>query len=129
MLKTIIYREFLANVITFRFLIGLIICICLVGANAYVLTRSYEDRLQSYQLAVQAHTDEIRNIQVYSELSLGHRPKADKKPRLTSILNEGVEERLGNTVDVSHGYVPVRAEQHGSDNSYHGMISSIFSLT
>lgn len=118
MLRIIIYREFLANIITLRFLLGLVICLCLVGANAYVLTQSYEDRLQSYQLAVQTHTDEIRNIKVYSELSYTHRPKADKKPRLMSMLNEGVGERLGNTVEVSYNCVPVRAEQYGSDNPY-----------
>jgi ABC-type transport system involved in multi-copper enzyme maturation permease subunit len=118
MLKTIIYREFLANVMTFRFLLGLVICIGLVGTSAYVLTHSYEDRLQSYQLAVQAHTDEIRGVRTYSELSISHRPKVDKKPRLMSILNEGVEGRLGNTVEVSHSHVPTKAKQHGSDNPY-----------
>lgn len=118
MLKTIIRRELLANIITLRFLLGLLICVSLVGANSYVLMRSYEDRLQSYQLAVQASTKEIRNIKVYSELSLTHRPKANKKPRLTSILNEGVETRLGNSVEVSYNQEPVRTLQHGSRNPY-----------
>jgi ABC-type transport system involved in multi-copper enzyme maturation permease subunit len=97
---------------------GLIICIGLVGTSTYVLTRGYEDKLQSYQLAVQAHMDETRNIRTYSELSISHRPKVDKKPRLMSILNEGVEGRLGNTVEVSHSHVPVKAKQYGSDNPY-----------
>ncbi len=118
MLKNIIYREFLTNIITFRFFLGLLICVGLVGVNAYVLMRSYEDRLQSYQLAVQANTNEVRNIQVYSELSHRHRPKADKKPRLMSILNEGVETRLGNLVMLSHSSVPVRVLQYGSNNPY-----------
>jgi len=118
MLKTIVSREFLSNMITFRFLLGLIICVGLVGANAYVLTLSYEDRLRSYQTAVQAHTDEIRNIEVYSELSIRYRPKADKKPRLMSILNEGTEGLLGNSVEVSYNHVPVKAEEYGSDNPY-----------
>ncbi|MFQ6042109.1 MAG: ABC transporter permease subunit, partial [Candidatus Poribacteria bacterium] len=43
---------------------------------------------------------------------------ANKKPRLMSILNEGVETRLGNSVRVSHSMVPVKAEQYGSDNPY-----------
>lgn len=118
MIRTIIYQEFLANIITFRFLLSFLICIGLVGVSTYVLMHDYEDRLQSYQLAVDAHTDEIRGIQVYSELSYRHRPKVDRKPRLMSVLNEGVEGRLGNTVEVSHNYIPVRAKQHGSDNPY-----------
>jgi ABC-type transport system involved in multi-copper enzyme maturation permease subunit len=118
MLKTIIHRELLANIITYRFLLGLLICCGLVGANTYILVRSYEDRLQSYQLAVQANMNDIRNIQVYSELSFPRCPIANKKPKLTSILNEGVEGRLGNSVRVSHSIVPVNAKQHGSDNPY-----------
>jgi ABC-type transport system involved in multi-copper enzyme maturation permease subunit len=118
MLRTIIYREFLTNIITYRFFLGLLICTGLVGANTFVLMRSYEDRLQSYQLAVQENTNDIRNIQVYSELSFFRCPKADKKPKLMSILNEGVGGRLGNSVRVSHSIVPVKAEQHGSDNRY-----------
>jgi len=118
MLKNIIYREFLTNIITFRFFLGLLICVGLVGANTYVLMRGYEDRLQSYQSAVRACTDEIHNIRVYSELALRHRPKANKKPRLMSILNEGMEGRLGNLVMLSHNSVPVKAIQHGSNNPY-----------
>jgi ABC-type transport system involved in multi-copper enzyme maturation permease subunit len=118
MLKNIIYREFYANIITLRFLLGLIICILLVAANTYVLTQNYENRLDSYQLAVKAHTDEIRNIETYSQLATQHTPKADKKPRFMSILNEGLETRLGNTVEVAHGKVPVKATQHGADNPY-----------
>ena len=118
MLKTIIWREFLANIITFRFLFALFICVGLVGTITVVLTRSYADKLKSYHLAVQANIDNIRRIQVYSELSTSGRPKADKMPRLTSILNEGVTGRVGNRVEVAHSVVPVLATRHGTDNPY-----------
>jgi ABC-type transport system involved in multi-copper enzyme maturation permease subunit len=96
-----------------------------MASNAYVLTRRYEEQLNSYQTAVQEHTDEIKNIEVYSELSLLHRPKVDKQPKLLSIFNQGVSGQLGNTVEVSYNLVPEKATEHGSDNPYLAIFLSI----
>lgn len=125
MLWTIIQREFMSYVLTFRFIIGFILCFLLMTLNAFVLTRNYEEQLDSYQTAVQEHTDEIKNIEVYSELSLRHRPKVDKKPRLLSIFNQGVSGQLGNTVEVSYNLVPTKATEHGSDNPYLDIFLSV----
>lgn len=125
MLKTIIYRVFLANIITFRFLLGLLVCIGLVVTNTYVLVQNYEEKLQGYHLAVQQNTDGVRKIQVYSELSTVGRTKADKEPRLTSILNEGVTGRVGDSAEVAHSIVPVMATKRGSDNPYLAVFSRI----
>ena len=118
MLRIIIWREFLANILTLRFLLGLIICTGLVSLNTWVLVRSYTHRLGDYRRAVDANTNEVRSIQAYSELSYKHSPRAEKKPYLLSIFNEGLEGRLGNSAKVSHVMVPVKATQHGSDNPY-----------
>ena len=118
MLRIIVWREFLANILTLRFLLGLIICTGLVSLNTWVLVRSYTHRLQDYRRAVDANTNAVRNIQVYSELSYSRNPRAEKKPPLLSIFNEGLTGRLGNSVEVSHTVVPVKATQHGSDNPY-----------
>ena len=118
MLRIIIWREFLANILTLRFLLGLIICAGLVSLNTWVLVRSYTHRLGDYRRAVEANTNEVCNIRAYSELSYRHSPRAEKKPPLLSILNEGLGKRLGNSVKVSHVVVPVKTTQHGSDNPY-----------
>ena len=118
MLRIIIWREFLANILTLRFLLGLIICTGLVSLNTWVLVRSYKHRLGDYRRAVDANTNEVRKIQTYSQLSYSRSSRAEKKPPLLSILNEGLEGRLGNSVKVSHVVTPVNATQHGSDNPY-----------
>lgn len=118
MLRIIIWREFLANILTLRFLLGLIICTGLVCLNTWVLVRSYTHRLGDYRRAVDANTNGVRNIQAYSELSYSRSPSAEKKPPLLSVFNEGLGGRLGNSVKVSHTLVPVTATQHGSDNPY-----------
>ena len=125
MLWTIIRREITSNILSFRFLMGLLIYFSLIVTNLFVLTRGYEDRLQSYQTAIRENEDEIKQVQRYSEFGLTRTLKCNRKPKLLSIFNEGVDKRKGNTVTVAHGYVPAVAEQHGSDNPYLNIFSSI----
>ena len=125
MLWTIVRREITANILSFRFLMGLLIYFSLIVTNLFVLTRGYEDRLQSYQTAVRENEDRISQVTRYSEFGLTHMLKCDRNPKLLSIFNEGVDKRKGNTVTVAHGYVPAVAEHHGSDNPYLNIFSSI----
>ena len=125
MLWTIVRREITANILSFRFLMGLLIYFSLIVTNLFVLTRGYEDRLQSYQTAVRENEDEIRQVKIYSEFGQTHRLKCNRKPKLLSIFNEGIDKRKGNTVTIAHGHVPAVAEQYGSDNPYLNIFSSI----
>ena len=125
MLWTIVRREITANILSFRFLMGLLIYFSLIVTNLFILTRGYEDRLLSYRTAVQENEDRIRQVEKYSEFSQPHLLKCDRKPKLLSIFNEGMDKRKGNTVAVAHGYVPAVAEHHGSDNPYLNIFSSI----
>jgi hypothetical protein len=62
MLWTIIRREITSNILSFRFLMGLLIYFSLIVTNLFVLTRGYEDRLQSYQTAIRENEDEINSL-------------------------------------------------------------------
>ena len=125
MLWTIVRRESTANILSFRFLMGLLIYFSLIVTNLFVLTRGYEDRLQSYRTAIRENEDKISQVTRYSEFGLTHRLNCDRHPKLLSIFNEGVDKRKGNTVTVAHGYVPAVAAQYGSDNPYLNIFSSI----
>ena len=125
MLWTIVRREITSNILSFRFLMGLLIYFSLIVTNLFVLTKGYEDRLQSYQTAVRENEDEVKQVKIYSEFGQTRRLKLDRKPKLLSIFNEGMDKRKGNTVTVAHGYVPAVAEQHGSDNPYLNIFASI----
>ena len=128
MLWTIVRREITANILSFRFLMGLLIYFSLIVTNLFVLTRGYEDRLQSYQTALRENENQIKQVEKYSEfgqIGQTRRLKCDRKPKLLSIFNEGMDKRKGNSVAVAHGSVPAIAEQHGSDNPYLNIFSSI----
>ena len=125
MLWTIVRREITSNILSFRFLMGFLIYFSLIVTNLFVLTRGYEDRLQSYQTAIKENEDEIKQIKIYSEFGHTRKLRCNRKPKLLSIFNEGMEKRKGNTVTVAHGNVPGVAEKYGSDNPYLGIFSSI----
>ena len=125
MLWTIVKREITANILSFRFLMGLLIYFSLIVTNLFVLTRGYEDRLQSYQTAVRENEDEIKQVKIYSEFGHTRKLRCNREPKLLSIFNEGMDKRKGNTVPVAHGDVPAVAEKYGSDNPYLGIFSSI----
>ena len=123
MLMTLIRRELLDNLMTFRFAAVLIITLLLVVANTAVLIQDYEQRLESYNVAVKMHDQELRRAKTYSAMFL----YVDRPPNPLSIFNVGLDKRLGNTVGIWHGNVPTLwdAFMHGTDNPFIAFFASI----
>ncbi len=61
MLRTIIAREFLDNILSLRFIIGLILCIIITIACIAILTHDYQQKMTDYNLRINAEDDLIRN--------------------------------------------------------------------
>ena len=123
MLTTLIRRELLDNLMTFRFAVAVLIMLLLVVANTVVLTKDYEQRLADYNTAFKTHQQQLAKKITYSSGEL----KVDRPPNPLSIFNVGFDKRLGNEVTVSHRYVPTLwdANKHGSTNSFMGMFAAI----
>ena len=123
MLTTLIRRELLDNLMTFRFAAAVLIMLLLVVANTVVLTKDYEQRLADYNTALKTHQQQLREKITYSAGKL----EVDRPPNPLSIFNVGFDKRLGNEVEVSHRYVPTLwdAGSHGSTNSFMGMFASM----
>ena len=123
MLKTLIRRELLDNLMTFRFAAVLLITLLLVVANTVVLIQDYEQRLESYNDAVRTHYQKLRAAKTYSTMAI----LVDRAPNPLSIFNVGLDKRLGNLVGIYHGFMPTlwHAEMHGTDNPFIPFFSSI----
>ena len=123
MLKTLIRRELLNNLMTFRFAAVLLITLLLVVANTAVLIQDYEQRLESYNDAVKTHYEGLRKAKTYSTMYLF----VDRAPNPLSIFNVGLDKRLGNLIGIWHGFVPTLwdAGKHGTDNPFIAFFSSI----
>ena len=112
----IIQREFTANVLTSRFMIGFIVCLISTAAAVFVQVEDYEKRLVAYHTAVQEHQEETRTWDLYSQIN----PKAHRKPNPLSIFNVGTEKSGADMVRIELA-TPIwekEAQKHGSDNPF-----------
>ena len=123
MLKTLIQRELLDNLMTFRFAAVMLITLLLVVANTAVLIQDYEQRLESYNAAVKKHDVEKRSAKTYISTFMF----VDRAPNPMSIYSVGMDKRLGNAISIYHGFVPTLWDSymHGTDNPFIAFFSSI----
>ena len=125
MMITLIRRELLDNLMTFRFAAATFIMLLLVVANTFVLIIDYERRLASHNDAVERHQRQLQASKTYSAGM--ERLSIDRSPNPLSIFNIGFDKRLGNEVRVSYEFVPSLwdAKMHGSDNPFMDMFAAI----
>ena len=125
MMMTLIRRELLDNLMTFRFAAAVFITLLLVVANTIVLLKDYEQRLTAYNTAAQESHQELRKEKTYSGYAgelVVHRP-----PNPLSIFNLGLDKQVGNKIEVYHAFVPTiwDSEKHGADNPFLNLFTSI----
>ena len=125
MMLTLIRRELLDNLMTFRFAAAIFIMLLLVVAVTGVLIQDYERRLESYNTSIESHRQQLRKRPIYSP-GIG-KLYVDRPPNPLSLFNVGLDKRLGNKIQVSHWFVPSLwdAEMDSSDNSFLNIFSSI----
>ena len=125
MLTTLIRRELLDNLMTFRFAAAVFILLLLVVANTSVLIKDHEQRLASHNAAVKMHQRQLQEKKTYSAGI--KKLVVDRSPNPLSIFNVGFDKQLGNEVQVSHTYVPSLWDtgMHGSDNPFMDMFASL----
>ncbi len=125
MLTTLIRRELLDNLMTFRFAVAVFIMLLLVVANSLVLIKDYEQRLTSHNAAVKMHQRQLQEKTTYSAGT--EKLFVDRPPNPLSIFNVGFDKQLGNEIRVSHTYAPSLwdAGMHGSDNPFMDMFTSM----
>ena len=70
MITTLIRRELLDNLMTFRFAAAVLIMLLLVVANTAVLIKDYERRLAAYNTALKTEYQQLRERKTYSSGSL-----------------------------------------------------------
>ena len=129
MLTTLIRRELLDNLMTFRFAAAVVIMLLLVVANTVVLIKDYEGRLADYNTAVKTHRQELlQESKTYSEAMLGvWGTHVDRPPNPLSIFNTGLDKRLGNKIAISHTFTPTiwDANKYAANNPFFNILTSI----
>lgn len=127
MIWTLIQREILTNLMTFRFCVTVIACMSLVIAGTVVLTDNYERRLASYNTDFQTHQEKTFVAKTYSSF----RAEIDRAPNPLSLFNQGLDKRAKNAIRIRIGKVPFlwdNVYQHqstGFNNPFRHLLSDI----
>jgi ABC-type transport system involved in multi-copper enzyme maturation permease subunit len=102
MLWKIAKKEFLLNLMTFKFAVGTIVCVVLTAVFMPVLVSDYQDRLKQYNDAVSANEAELRKVKVYKNIT----PTIYRCPNVLSVFSEGLEKRLGYSAKIELDNIP-----------------------
>jgi ABC-type transport system involved in multi-copper enzyme maturation permease subunit len=123
MFWTIIKKEFLSNIFTFRLWTAALLCVVLIPLTVNVSIKNYEERLRNYHVEKERYDKEFKEARAYSFA----RPTAIKPPQVLSILCTGIENNVGNVFKIKLGEVPFlpEGEMFGKDNPLLGSFSSI----
>jgi len=105
MLLTLMRREIIGNVLSFRFIVTFVLFFCLVLVSVFILTNGYANRLRSYEASHTAHRQALDEIgqgqdpsQRVDDLFINKGMYVDIRPQRLSIFVDGLESSLPSQV-------------------------------
>lgn len=119
MIWKIAKKEFLLNLMTFKFAVGTILCIVLMAVFVPILTKAYQERLKVYNENIAYNERELGKVTVYKNIT----PTAYRPPSVLAVFSEGLEKQLGNSAKIEYNKVP---EISGAAANHYLSIFSIF---
>ncbi len=114
MIWKIAKKEFLLNLMTFKFAVGTIVCVVLTAVFMPVLVSDYQQRLKDYNAKVAANEAEFGKVKAYMTIT----PTAYRPPNVLSVFSEGLEKQLGQSAKIELGGVPETITASGAGNPF-----------
>jgi len=107
MIWKIAKKEFLLNLMTFKFAVGTILCVVLMAVFMPVLVNDYQQRLKGYNENVAANEAELRKVKVYKNIT----PIVYRPPNVLSVFSGGIDNQLDSSEKIGiNGASEVRME-------------------
>ena len=107
MIWKIAKKEFLLNLMTFKFAVGTILCVVLMAVFMPVLVNDYLQRLKGYNENVAANEAELRKVKVYKNIT----PIVYRPPNVLSVFSGGIDNQLDSSEKIGiNGASEVRME-------------------
>jgi len=119
MIRTIIKRECLDNILSFKFMACVLVAIILSIISVVFLTNDYQARLKDYRTGVTINEESMKHVPVYSHLAL----KVFKKPNPLSIFVTGIDRETGTYADINHRDIPASLRGGSIKNEFSHMFS------
>jgi len=96
-------KEFLNNILTSGFIVGLALCLVLIPYTVFTGIQAYENRLAQYETDMKSAEDVYQKSQVYAQVN----PLIVKPVSPLSIFSKGILEQTGSKVQLDRKEKPV----------------------
>src|SRR5512133_1828588 len=116
-------KDFLLNIFSARFIIGLLICLILIPFTIGISIDEYKSQLRIYAVDKEKSDKEWKDIRVYSDL----KPEIIKHPEPLGILYKGINQNVGNKVKIYLQEYPFFPTGHSSTRD-NPLLNAFFSL-
>lgn len=112
-LRALARKELRNQLRSVRFWVGAVLTLALAAGSTLIAARDYELRLRGYQERQARAREQLRAVTVYSFLQ----PVVLRAPQRLSILDQGLDSRLGTEVTINLFTIPLEAagQQRGND--------------
>jgi ABC-type transport system involved in multi-copper enzyme maturation permease subunit len=125
MIWKIAKKEFLLNLMTFKFAAGTILCVVLIAVFMPVLVNDYQQRLKNYNANVSATRAELQKAKVYHTIFLGWQHFIYRPPALLSVFSKGIARHVGDSVPIQYFRVPKLSAGTKEVNAYVSILPTL----
>lgn len=122
MIWNIAKKEFLLNIMTFKFAVGTTLCLLLTVVFVPILAKAYQERLKVYNENIAYNERELGKVTVYKNIT----PTIYRPPSVLAIFCEGLEKQLGSSATIEYDKVP---EITGAAANHYLSIFSVFDVS
>ena len=107
-------KEFLLNVMTFKFAAGTIVCVVLSAVFVPLLAKDYQQRVRAYRDNVARNQAELQKVMVYKNVT----PTIFRPASVLSVFSEGLEKRVGDSATIELDKIPEISAAATQGNPY-----------
>ncbi|MBW7991014.1 MAG: ABC transporter permease subunit [Planctomycetes bacterium] len=104
MIWTIAKKDFLLNLMTFKFAVGTIVCVVLTAVIMPALMNDYRQRLKEYNINIAIDEAELREAKVYYNITMNHR--VYRPHSVLSVFSKGIENQVGDEARIGRHALP-----------------------
>jgi len=122
MIWKIAKKEFLLNLMTFKFAAGTTLCVVLVAIFVPILGKAYYERFKTYNQNIAYNEAELHKVVVYKNIT----PIIYRRPSALAVFSEGLAKQLGDSATIEYDQVP---EISGTAANHYMSIFSVFDIS
>ena len=119
MIWKIAKKEFLLNLMTFKFAVGTMLSMVLMAVFVPIMVKAYQERLKVYNENIAYNERELGKVTIYKNIT----PTIYQPPLVLAVFSEGLEKQLGNSATIEYDKVP---EISGAAANHYLSIFSVF---